>query len=234
MKLVLVRHGQTSSNCSGALDTGRPGAPLSQTGREQAQALADRWETIAATPTTVGVSPLLRTRQTAQPLLDRYGLTPRVLPGLREVRGGNLEMSASLADLAQYMKAMLPWIQGDWESRMPGGESGHEIMSRVLPAVNHVLKDAYALGGSNATAVIVAHGAINRVIAAALSPQISANLVMMYRLNNGGTCVLESPQGFIPDQEESLLHAFTALTWNDKPISDWEIPNNVQIALKYE
>ena len=233
MRLILVRHGQTSSNISGALDTGRPGAPLSALGHEQAQALAQRWDEFATAPSAIGVSPLTRTRQTAQPLLQRFQMEPMVLSGLREVRGGNLEMSASLADIAHYMKAMLPWIQGNYEARMPGGESGKEILARALPAVAQVLTKAHDLDGDDATAVIVAHGAINRIIASALSPQIGANLVMMYRLDNCGTCVLRAPQGFVPGRAEELVNAFTAETWNDTSMSEWDVPEELHIAVKY-
>lgn len=233
MKLVLVRHGQTASNVSGALDTGRPGMPLTPRGQQQAQELAHRWENIAPAPDALGVSPLLRTRQTAQPLIERYGIEARILPGVREVRGGKLEMNASLVDLARYMKTMLPWIQGKWDARMPGGESGHHIFQRALPEVLTLLKDAYARGGEEATAVLVAHGAINRLIASALSPQIGENLVMMYRLDNCGTCVLESPEGWNPQRVEDLLDAFTAHTWNDKDLAEWDIPEELHIAVRY-
>lgn len=234
MKLVLVRHGQTASNVSGALDTGRPGRALNAVGREQAQSLAQRWDTIAPTPHALAVSPLLRTRQTAQPLLDRYkGLEPMVREGLREIRGGNLEMSAALADIAQYMLAVLPWLNGDWQSRMPGGESGFELLTRALPAVAEVLCVARERGGEDATAVVVAHGAINRVIASALSPQIGPNLVMMYRLDNTGTCVLEAAGDLPFERPDAILGRFTALTWNDIPMDQWEIPEELHASLTY-
>ena len=41
MRLILVRHGQTSSNVAGLLDTDEPGAGLTGVGLEQAAALAD-------------------------------------------------------------------------------------------------------------------------------------------------------------------------------------------------
>lgn len=233
MRLVLVRHGQTPSNVSGALDTGRPGMNLNARGRQQAADLASRWEEIAPQPHALAVSPLARTRQTARPLEERFGLTPLVRAGLREVRGGNVEMSASLADIAQYMLSVLPWLQGNWDARLPGGENGHELRGRFLPAVLEVLQHAYDKAGSDGVAVIVAHGAINRVIASSLSPQIGANLVMMHRLDNGKTCVLESPQDFSPTGVEDMLKTFTALTWNDVPMSEWEVPAELHASLSY-
>lgn len=233
MRLVLVRHGQTPSNVSGALDTGRPGMNLNARGRQQAADLAARWEQIAPAPHAIAVSPLARTRQTSRPLEERFGLTPLVRTGLREVRGGNVEMSASLADIAQYMLSVLPWLQGQWDKRLPGGENGYELRARFLPAVLEVLQKAYDEAGSEGVAVIVAHGAINRVIASSLSPQIGANLVMMHRLDNGKTCVLESPKDFKPTAIEDLLTTFTAVTWNDVPMSEWDIPSELHASLSY-
>ena len=42
MRLFLVRHGQTHANVARQLDTAVPGVDLTDTGREQAQELADR------------------------------------------------------------------------------------------------------------------------------------------------------------------------------------------------
>ena len=39
MRLILIRHGQTSSNVADLLDTGEPGADLTELGREQAAVL---------------------------------------------------------------------------------------------------------------------------------------------------------------------------------------------------
>lgn len=234
MKLVLVRHGQTASNVSGALDTGRPGMSLNAQGRAQAQSLVERWEQIAPRPHALAVSPLLRTRQTAQPLIDHFSLTPMVCDGLREIRSGNLEMSAALMNIAQYMLAVRPWIEGKWAPRMPGGESGYELRARFMPPVLSVIQEAMNSGGEEAVAVIVAHGAINRVIASTLSPDIGSNLVMMHRLDNTGTCVLETRRDFNPTHTEDLVEAFTALTWNDVPLNEWEIPTEVHAALTYE
>ena len=44
MKLVLMRHGQTSANLTGALDTAEPGSPLNAEGERQARAAVKTWE----------------------------------------------------------------------------------------------------------------------------------------------------------------------------------------------
>ncbi|HWU33168.1 MAG TPA: histidine phosphatase family protein, partial [Marmoricola sp.] len=62
MKLYLVRHGETGSNLIGALDTAVPGADLSDTGRDQAVELAQRFEGIHLDG--LYASTLARTQQT--------------------------------------------------------------------------------------------------------------------------------------------------------------------------
>jgi len=42
VRLILIRHGQTQSNVDHLLDTGHPGAPLTEEGLEQAATLVDR------------------------------------------------------------------------------------------------------------------------------------------------------------------------------------------------
>ena len=97
MKIVLVRHGQTPANRLGALDTVRPGLGLTEEGLAQARRLADRWESeVAPPPTVIALSGLYRTRLTAAPLAARYGLTPLVCPGIRELRSGDLEMASEI------------------------------------------------------------------------------------------------------------------------------------------
>ena len=133
MKIVLVRHGQTPANRLGALDTVRPGLGLTEEGLAQARRLADRWEgEVAAPPTLIALSGLHRTRLTAAPLAARYGLTPLVCPGIRELRSGDLEMASDPASQMQYVRTTLSWCAGDLDNRMPGGESGREALARSL------------------------------------------------------------------------------------------------------
>ncbi len=70
LRLVLVRHGQTTANALGVLDTRLPGHPLTEHGHQQAADLAQR---LAGEP-VVGVyaSRALRACQTAQPIAARH------------------------------------------------------------------------------------------------------------------------------------------------------------------
>ncbi len=66
----LLRHGQSVGNADG-LHQGQSDFPLTETGREQVSALADRWSSEAAHYDLVISSPLARARQTAEILTAR-------------------------------------------------------------------------------------------------------------------------------------------------------------------
>jgi broad specificity phosphatase PhoE len=146
--VLFVRHGTTPT--TGRVLPGRaPGLHLSDTGREQAAAVAERlatWatgppatgtRTTAAAPrpgiTAVYASPLERTRETAAPIAARLGLKVSPLRGLLECDFGEWT-GRSLKDLVK-----LP----EWTTvqrypsgfRFAGGESFVGMQSRMVDAV---------------------------------------------------------------------------------------------------
>lgn len=98
-RAILVRHGQTTANAAGVL-AGRSEVELNDAGRRDAQELG---ETLAGIPLRAAiVSPMLRTRQTAELLLDAREQTVEVEidEGLAEVEYGEWT-GLALADLAK-------------------------------------------------------------------------------------------------------------------------------------
>src|SRR5688500_646541 len=91
-ELLLVRHGESAPVREGEpmpLLDGQGDPPLDPRGHEQAERVADRLA--AEDISTIYVTPLQRTAQTAAPLAARMGLEPVVEPGLREVFLGEWE-----------------------------------------------------------------------------------------------------------------------------------------------
>src|SRR5436309_13776547 len=86
--LVLVRHGETAGNRDRRFQT--YDTPLSDTGRAQAQRVAER---LAAEGPfdALYASDLARTRETAEAIGARLGLTPVFTPALRELDTGDLD-----------------------------------------------------------------------------------------------------------------------------------------------
>ncbi|TBN58170.1 histidine phosphatase family protein [Glaciihabitans arcticus] len=180
MRLILVRHGQTTSNVAGALDTATPGAELTELGREQAAALPavlarERLDAIV-------VSTLVRTQQTAAPLAAATGIEPIVRAGIREVEAGTLEMKSDRKSVMAYLTAFASWATGDLEARMPGAENGHEAFDRFDAVV--------AEFAHHQTLLIVSHGAMIRYWAARAASNIDGPFVRDHILSNTGVVVL--------------------------------------------
>ncbi len=196
MRLFLVRHGQTPANVARQLDTAVPGLDLTETGREQARALADRLR--AEDLGAIYTSDLVRTQQTAAPLAQLLGLEMVVLPGLREIQAGDYEMST---DWQPYVDAVTRWGE-DPDHAIPGGDSGSVFMTRYEGAIRQIASDGHE------SAVAVSHGAAMRVwCSAALG--LPAGFLDTRRVDNTHVVTMEGD----PDAGWRLL------AWGDEPIT---------------
>jgi broad specificity phosphatase PhoE len=191
LRLVLARHGQTPANIAKTLDTVLPGPGLTDLGRLQAEALGKE---LAADPLgPVGVivsSPARRARETASLAAAALGLTPGVVEGTHEVQVGELEGHNDEPSITRFRAVYDAWREGDVEARMPGGESGRDVLDRYLPAIEG-LRDEHPSG----TAVLVSHGAVLRLVAHALVGEIP-DLGSDDHVDNCGRIVLRAgPEG---------------------------------------
>ncbi|MEU3840482.1 histidine phosphatase family protein [Streptomyces sp. NPDC028635] len=201
MRLLLVRHAETPSNVRHLLDTGVPGPALTALGEQQAAALP---EALADEDiTALYASTLIRTQLTAAPLAAARGLEVRVRDGIREVTAGDLEMLPG--DSAQgelYMKTVFAWAAGDTALRLPGGESGDEVLERY----DAVVAEAAATGAG--TAALVSHGAVIRMWTAVRAANVDVPFAAAHPLRNTGVVVLEGTPST----------GWTALTWADETV----------------
>ncbi len=162
--LLLVRHGTTDT--TGKVLPGRaPGLHLADSGRAQAQAVADRIAALKRVD-AVYTSPLERARETAAPIAKGRKLKVAVDRGLLECdfgewTGGELK---ALAKLPEW-KTVQRYPSG---FRFPGGESFTEMAARVQTAVGVLV--ARHRGG---VAVAVSHAdPIKAVVADALGTHL--------------------------------------------------------------
>ena len=158
-RLLLMRHGAVDYFDA----QGRPyppdDVPLTAQGVTQARAIG---EALAAGGIAIDralTSGLVRTRETAQHVLEAARLSPPLedWPELQEIRGGRL--SAIRDD--DLRDAFIAAFEGPVprEKRFLGGETVGELIDRVLPAVRRLLAD----DGWD-TALLVAHGGVNRAV----------------------------------------------------------------------
>jgi probable phosphoglycerate mutase len=143
--VLLVRHGRTPT--TGQVLPGRaPGLHLSEEGRAQAVAVAERIGRLAdgadgtsrGTPVAVYASPLERTQETAKPIARRLGLRVRSDRGLLECDFGNWT-GGKLADLAKKPE----WVtvqRNPSGFRFPAGESFLEMQTRMASALDRLVE----------------------------------------------------------------------------------------------
>ena len=180
MRLLLLRHGQTHGNTAGALDTAVPGLDLTELGQQQAEAAA---RALAETGVDqIFVSPLVRTHQTAAPLASLLGIEPRQLDGLREISAGDFEMADDHDSIAGYINTVAAWIEERYDTRMPGGESGHEFLARYDAAVAEIHRSIDEAG--HARAILVSHGAAMRTWISARVPGVESHAKATDPLHN--------------------------------------------------
>lgn len=184
MRLLLIRHGQTPNNVTGALDTGFPGAGLTELGQAQAvaipAALAD--EDVSA----LYASPLVRTQLTGSPLAQERGLDVTVRPGLEEIPAGSFEMRSDGEAVHAYLGGLAAWLGRDLDHQIPGGVTGREFLARYDGAVQGIAEQH----GRHDSVALFSHGAAIRVFAA-LAADLDADRVAEMWINNTGMVLLE-------------------------------------------
>lgn len=194
MRVLFVRHGQTPSNVRRAVDTALPGPGLTDLGLEQADALVGALADpglSAHPPAAVYASPARRAQQTAEPVARSLGLPVRVLDGLQEIQAGDLEMAVEMADIEVYLRTVGAWVQGDLDARMPGAETGEEVFARVDAALQQVVDEQDGTG-SDATVLVVSHGALIRAWTTVRARNLAPGFLRHNALGNTGVVVLDS------------------------------------------
>ena len=166
--LILLRHGQTTSNVDRKLDTLVPGAPLTQLGEEQALAAG---QAISASYQVERVfsSEALRARQTAAIAFSSLVSDIPALPGLQEIHAGRWEMHNSWAAHEAYLNAFRGFYRRDPAATVEDGDSLETFLTRyragVLSALDPALGPAGS-AGSNGSTVVVSHGGAIRAFTA--------------------------------------------------------------------
>jgi broad specificity phosphatase PhoE len=136
MRVILVRHGETDSNKAG-LALGRDDVELNETGRWQAQRLAEalQGQPIAA----VYSSPLRRALDTARAIAERHHLTVEVDDGLIEMDIGEMDGLTFQQVRERYPQFLQIWLGGRAAYEpMPGGERLVDVQGRAWQALERI------------------------------------------------------------------------------------------------
>ena len=149
MHLYVARHGQTQWNLENRV-CGRTDLPLTEDGWKQAWLLAERTKGLKID--VIISSPMLRARQTAEPVADIHGLEILMDDRLIEQDYGIYEGADRKDPAFQANKRLFAF-------RYPEGESMMQLAGRVYGLLEQI-KVRY----SDKTVLLVCHNGICRVI----------------------------------------------------------------------
>jgi broad specificity phosphatase PhoE len=102
-RLYLVRHGHAAAGWSDAADPG-----LSETGRAQAQAVAQELAPLGPLP--IATSPLRRAQETAAPLAAAWGVVPTIDNRVSEIPSPTDDLAAR----GQWLMGLFATEWGEW------------------------------------------------------------------------------------------------------------------------
>lgn len=159
--VLFVRHGQTPT--TGSVLPGRAkGLHLSETGRAQAESVAERIGELHVERPVAAVyaSPMERTQETAKPIARALGLRIRTRAGLIECDFGSWtgEKLSKLSKLPEWQTVQ----RHPSGFRFPGGESFSEMQARIVDTTNELVASH-----PGETIVAVSHADVIKAVAAA-------------------------------------------------------------------
>ena len=102
-RIYMIRHGKAAAGWDGDADPG-----LNELGRTQAEAVAEKVQSLVAAPVPIYSSPLKRCQETAAPLAKAWGVTPQIESGVGEIPPPLEDLTARTAWLRRVMA-------GTWE-----------------------------------------------------------------------------------------------------------------------
>ena len=149
MKIYIARHGETAWNAENKI-CGRTDIPLNERGIEQAKLLAERLADVRID--RIIASPMIRARQTAQAVAEKYGLHITLDERLIEQNFGIYEGKDRKDPDYLANKRMFAY-------RYPGGESQMDVAYRVYGLIEE-LKEKYP----DEHVLLVCHGGVCRVL----------------------------------------------------------------------
>lgn len=205
-QIYLVRHGETEGaevrRYKGSIDV-----PLSENGLEQIRRVSafirakvqkrgsaggsfELPGSRAAALAAVYCSDLVRAVRSAEIIAEPHGVTPEIVPGLRE-RSFGLWEGLSFDEIRErYPAEFDAWADNPLRFSPMGGESTEEVRQRVIGAIERIIEKH-----SEGSIALVAHGGVNRVI---MCHFLGVPLENMFRIEQdyGAMNIIELHEGY--------------------------------------
>lgn len=205
VRLLLVRHGETDWNRQGRFQGGID-VPLNETGRQQAQQVAEFLKTV---PIDFAVSsPMSRPKETAELILRHHPEAPlELIEELREISHGAWEgkLEAEIEQL--YPGELRRWREYPAEVQMPAGENLNQVWQRATVAWDRMVGSARTNLAQPKIGLVVGHDATNKVILCHITGA-GAEQFWSFKQGNGAITIIDYP----PEDGSPLLQAMNITT----------------------
>lgn len=188
IKLILVRHGVTICNESGAL-SGITDSVLSEKGKLQANRIADylKSENIDKIYTT----PFSRTKETIKKLAEIKNIQIKETNQLNEINFGDFEGLSFKIIEQKYFQEVEKMIKEGFEYRYPNGESLKNTFIRVKNEMKKIIND-----NDDSTVLICSHGGtIRNIISYLLCDDYKYH--WNFKIDNGSITEIEVDNNFV-------------------------------------
>lgn len=157
----LIRHGETEFNKTKKLQGRGINAPLNETGRNQAEYVAEALQDVAISE--IITSSLLRAKESAEPISKLKSIAIESYSALDEMDFGEWEGQPFDDVIDQIKDIQSKWKAGDTHVQVPGGESPDEVFTRSGDFLKKLAKESQ----HNNIAVVI-HGRLIRILLAGL------------------------------------------------------------------
>ncbi len=193
--LFVARHGDATYAHSHVMSD--DGGWLSELGRRQVVSCAEglRSERVAA----VYGSPLERAAESAGRAAEVLDVGHQVLPGLEEIRVGERAGQPWTDPLMQSVYAA--WFAGELDVRVPGAESGREVLARVTEALQ-LIADQHR----GEQVLVFTHGGVMSFVLPRIARNVRDDLAYRKFLPNA-----------VPARVEGGDDGWAVLTWPGSP-----------------
>lgn len=194
MKLYFVRHGESEANTRRIISNREQSLRLTERGRGQANALADRLRSIPIT--SIFCSPVLRARETADIVSAALGIPYQVTQALREYDCGILEDRSDEASWRLHRYYFDDWtLNHNYTNKPEGGESFVDIQNRFVPFIESMKNT------SDQQLLLIGHGGLFLLMLPLLLLNINNEFVQKHAIGHTDCIVAElQPNGFVCKQ----------------------------------
>jgi broad specificity phosphatase PhoE len=191
MRLYFVRHGESEANIKHVISNRESLFALTERGREQAKALAERLKEIPFT--AIFSSPILRARQTAAVLSGSFHLPYQVTDALREYDCGILEEKSDEESWRLHRDFYEDWtLRHNYANKPEGGECFTEIQDRFVPFI-----ESFKHKGDD-NILLIGHGGLFHLMLPLVLSNVDNDFVSLHGLGYTECVIAEWPSdGFI-------------------------------------